>query len=145
MMRMRWVGGMLVGIGLMGLLGCGPSGAVVMGTVTLDGKPVDDGSITFEPADGQGASVGSTITAGKFQVDSTQGMLPGKKKVTIRASQKTGKQVAASPPAPAGTMVDEVRIFPPRGTAPPVESAEIKPGDNQLEFALQSKPTGKSK
>ncbi|HEX4614181.1 MAG TPA: hypothetical protein VH092_38720 [Urbifossiella sp.] len=47
--------------------GCGgPSAGDVSGTVSYDGKIVENGSIAFYPADGQGPSAGATITGGKY-------------------------------------------------------------------------------
>lgn len=48
--------------------GCGGSSAVVSGQVTYDGQPVENGAITFQPADGRGPSTGAQITGGRYQV-----------------------------------------------------------------------------
>ena len=50
------------------LSGCGSSLATVSGTVTYDGKPVEDGYITFTPADGKGKDGGGPIKNGHYRV-----------------------------------------------------------------------------
>lgn len=125
------------------LTGCGaPPG--VRGTVTLDGAPVTEGSISFEPADGQGPSAGANITGGRFEIPPASGLKPGKMRVTVRAAVKTGKQVPAGPPAPPGTMTDELKIYPPRGTPPEVREVELRAGDNEVALDL-STPKGDKK
>jgi len=69
----------LSGILLLAVAGCGGSTAV-SGSVSYEGEPVENGSITFVPADGIGPSSGSTITGGRYRVDD---MAPGEKIVQI--------------------------------------------------------------
>jgi hypothetical protein len=59
-----------------GILGCGASGPptyAVSGTVTFNGAAIDEGSIVFDPADGQGPSAMGGIRAGTFTADVTAG------------------------------------------------------------------------
>ena len=78
----------LLAIGL--LAGC--SGGVglgeVSGTVTYDGKPVELGSISFIPIDGNGPSGGGAITDGKYMA---QKVPVGAAKVRISGAKVTGK------------------------------------------------------
>jgi len=127
------------------VIGCGDGTAVVRGTVAVNGEPMSDGSVTFEPADGNGRSVGTQITDGRFEVPAGSRMTPGNKKVTIRGSIKTGKQVPAAPPAPPGVMVDDLKFYPPPGGQPEIKEAEVKEGDNELRFELTAKQPGKAK
>src|SRR5436309_8338758 len=50
------------------LAGCGSSAASVSGEVSYDGKPVEDGYITFTPADGKGKDGGGPIKHGRYHV-----------------------------------------------------------------------------
>ena len=63
--------------------------------------------ITFTPIDpvGEQTSVGGKVTNGAYELDSTRGPLPGKYRVEIYWSKKTGKQV---PNADGGGMQDEM-------------------------------------
>jgi hypothetical protein len=125
------------------LAGCGRPAAVVSGTVTVDGDPASDGSVNFEPVDGQGPSAGAKITDGKFTVPEEVAMTPGKKRATVRASVKTGKMVQAAPPPPPGLMTDELRFYPAPGVKPDVREVELKEGENELSFDLTTKATDK--
>jgi len=91
--------------------GCGGSRTSAKGTITYDGKPLEDGSISFDPADGQGPTFGGRIEAGKYEIEVPSGAI-GKKIVRIRGNRKTGKQIEAGPPTPKGTMMDEVIFLP---------------------------------
>jgi len=77
-------------------LGCGPGNGRlrVSGTVTVDGQPLQAGSIRFRPAPGNSAgSAGGRIADGRYQIAAAQGLLPGEYLVTIEATKKTGKQI----------------------------------------------------
>ncbi|WP_157369423.1 hypothetical protein [Zavarzinella formosa] len=140
----------MVRLGMFGLIaiiaGCGSNGATVRGKVSLDGTPVADGSISFESADGNGPSVGTGIKDGHYEVPAASQMTPGRKKVVIRGVLKTGRQIPTGPPAPPGTMVDEVITYPAVGSVPDAIDAEIKPGENNdvnFEVFLKAKPKNK--
>jgi hypothetical protein len=67
----------------------------VTGTVTLDGQPLAQGKIVFEPAPGSQGPGGPTtadITDGKYTIEKALGPVPGKYKVSIssRPSIKFG-------------------------------------------------------
>lgn len=55
------------------VLGCGGgagpkrSTIQVRGKITLDGKPIDGGSVTFDPKDGKGGAVSAQISAGNYE------------------------------------------------------------------------------
>ena len=127
------------------LAGCGPRPAVVRGTVSVDGVALSGGSLTFEPVDGVGPSVGTEITDGRFELPATSKMLPGKKKVVVRGSIKTGKQVQAAPPAPPGVMVDDLKFYPSPGGQPGTQEVEVKEGENELRIDLTEKQPEKLK
>jgi hypothetical protein len=61
--RGSWVAVVLV------VAGCGGgSTGEIIGTVTFDGTPIENGWIDFIPADGQGPTKGAKIEGGKFTV-----------------------------------------------------------------------------
>ncbi|MEQ9067108.1 MAG: hypothetical protein RLO18_10305 [Gimesia chilikensis] len=66
----------------------GPVMAPVKGDVTIDGTPLPQGDIIFEPADGKGSASAGVIQQGHFEFSSSV----GRKKVLIFASRKTGKK-----------------------------------------------------
>lgn len=120
--------------------GCGSDLVAVSGTVTLDGKPADDGSVSFQPADGQGPSAGGSVKEGRFEL--TPGLKPGSYKVSVRAGLKTGRKIPAGPPLPAGSTIDEMLSSPAPGKSPEPVLIEVKGGE-PLTFDLKSSPPAK--
>lgn len=119
-------------------VGCGEGKVRVRGTVTFDGKPVDQGVISFDPADGRGPNTGGAIADGKFDLSGPAEATPGKKIVRIRASRPTGRKREHGPPAPPGTLVDELEAYiPAQYNENSTLTAEIVPGKvNELAFDL---------
>lgn len=117
---------------ILSAVGCGPSMLTVEGNVTWDGTPVETGTISFLPADGKGPTYGGEIKGGSYRVEAEKEAALGSKKVAITAVRKTGKQVEAGPPAPAGTMVDELQNISSN------EACDIADGPNQHNFELKS-------
>jgi hypothetical protein len=115
------VTGVLLGL----LVGCRGERAVI-GTVTFEGEPVAEGTISFEPADRNGPTTGGTITGGEFRLINEAAPLPGKQLVRINAGRKTGRQIPAGTPLPAGTMIDEIESYiPPMYNATSTLTCEI--------------------
>jgi hypothetical protein len=111
----------------------------VNGKVTVSGKPVAEGTIAFIPT-GQtrGPSSGSAIKDGSYAVARDGGPVPGSYNVSIRAMRKTGKKIEAGPPAPPGTMIDEVTQFlPPQYNTNTTLTVEIQSGSNEHDFDLE--------
>jgi len=104
----------------------------VEGMVTWDGSPVETGTISFMPADGKGPTVGGELKDGSYRIKVQKEAALGTKTVSITGIRKTGKMIEAGPPAPAGTMVDDLQ----RITS--TESCEIVDGENKHRFDLKS-------
>ena len=113
-------------------VGCGPQLMTIEGTVTLDGAPVETGTISFVPADGKGATVGGEIKGGSYRIQAEKEAALGSKTVNITSIRKTGKMIEAGPPAPEGTMVEDLQ------TVSSTDSCEIVAGENRQNFELKS-------
>lgn len=107
--------------------GCRDDGKVrVSGSVTLDGNPVNNGSIIFEAADGGPGAFSGGIIEGAYELRST----PGSKKVRISAYRSSSGQSDHSAafenyvPARYNDKTSLVR--------------EVAPEKNQIDFALES-------
>ena len=79
------------------LAGCessdGRNRQAISGLITLDGEPLSDGAILFEPATTEsGTAVGATIRRGRFAISREEGPVPGAYRVRIYGS--AGVQVA---------------------------------------------------
>lgn len=127
------------------LAGCGGSTAVT-GSVSYEGQPVESGSITFLPADGQGPSAGAAISGGQYRVDE---ITPGEKTVQIVGLKEISFARSSA------EMAQQAEEAARRGTAAaPVEQAseipanaegnnatvEVKPGTQTLDFHLKRPP-----
>ena len=113
--------------------GCGASrrGAAA-GRVTLDGEPVEGGTITFIPAAaGQGQPAWADIVAGEYSLSASRGPAVGPNRVEIRWPRKTGRK------APYDPQLDEMReAIPDRYNRESELRVDVKPGRNRLDFEL---------
>lgn len=115
----------------------------VNGEVTYEGVKVNDGMITFLPADGKGPTAGGPISQGRFSVDR---LTPGKKIVQItavkevpfaRSSEEMAKRFAAAKAKGDGSgLIDPADLIPPHAIGNNV-TVEVTPGTQTLNFALK--------
>lgn len=121
-------------------LGCGQRGCPITGEVTFNGKPVAEGTIALEPADGQGVTTGGRIVDGKYSLVDNAAPMVGKKLVRIMAARKTGRRIPAGPPAPPTMMIDEiVRYIPDIYNQRTTLACEVaQDGPRQIDFHLKS-------
>ena len=130
---------------LLSCCGCaqsnGPVRVAVAGKVTLDGTPIAEGTINLLPASGtKGPTAGAPITDGLYAIAAAKGPCVGRYRVEIRGSKKTGRQVPAPGPKTSGLVVDEIlEIVPKRYNAESTLEAELKPGQNELDYSLTTK------
>lgn len=91
--------------------GCGGGDGLdrqaISGQVTLDGAPLESGSIRFEPVDGRGVASGAVIIDGAYQVAAAQGLTPGTYHVSISSA---GNAVPAQPSMDNEAPLPEERI-----------------------------------
>ena len=90
-------------------IGCdkGPKKVPITGTVMVGDELVETGSITFEPADGQGPSDGARILNGQFEAEVTT----GEKLVKAYGSKVVG-QIESDPVLNPGVMSNKYEDFP---------------------------------
>jgi hypothetical protein len=129
------------------LTGCG-SPCAVSGDVTYEGQPVEQGQITFYPADGKGPPAGAPISRGRYEVS---GLVPGPKLVEITAtravkfahSSEELKQMsrAAGAKAAASGLIESADAIPPNAEGNRV-TVEVKAGRQTQDFVL-SRPAPK--
>lgn len=130
------------------LAGCSdrPPMAKVRGTVTLDGKPLPFGVVTFEAA-GLRSATAKVVNGELTEVttfDPNDGVPVGSHRVAVTANAEPGSAVTANPgdtkrPPPADYMSGKSLI--PAAYNDPATSkltADIKPGDNLVELKLFS-------
>jgi hypothetical protein len=97
----------------------GPEKVAVSGVVSVDGKPVTQGTIAFVSLEG-GRTTATQIKDGVYGIPRGDGPFPGPQKVTIQAFEKTGKTITVTkslpgppdePPAipPGGLIIEETK------------------------------------
>lgn len=111
----------------------------ITGEVTLDGQPLEQGSLLFTPTDGaRGVVTGGPINNGKYALSAKDGPSIGWNRVEIRAVRKTGK-MAQKPMAPAGEMVEEyAEAIAARFNSASTLNVEVKSGENTANFDVKS-------
>jgi hypothetical protein len=116
----------------------GPRRFPLAGKVTIDGEPVDFGSISFLPAsEGGGRVSGGLIEKGSYAVPEEQGANAGKHRVEIRWRKLTGKKVRDPD---SGEMYDERKEgLPTRFHAESELTAEVSAEQTTFDFDLKSK------
>lgn len=114
-----------------------PERAMVSGTATYEGKPVEEGTIAFIPIEGtKGPVAGGVVQEGQYKISAANGPVIGKHRVEILGNRKTGKQMEAVPPA-SGTVDEIEQYIPPKYNTTSTLTADIKQGDNTADFDLK--------
>jgi hypothetical protein len=125
------------------LLGCadsGPPTAEVSGTVRLDGRPIEEGSIQFIPVESsRGPSSGGVIQDGKYHIPRKNGVIVGTNRVELRAFKNAGTKIQ-DPTAPPGVRTEaRVQAFPPEFNDRSTVVQEIRAGSNTIDFDVDTK------
>jgi hypothetical protein len=137
-MSQKTVGGLILAMAATLItVGCGDGPeSTVSGLVTLDGKPLDRGSVSFIPtATGSGAT--ATIRAdGTFEArtGSSAGLQPGDYMVTVQARADGVANSVGAPPMP-GKLLTPKKYS---STNTSGLRATISPGTNDLKLELSS-------
>lgn len=122
------------------LTGCGKQETIertkVEGMVTLNGKPIQKGVITFIPS-GKGASAGANIESGAYAIKEENGPSPGDYRVEIDSSIPTGKKIMSTD---GETEIDEFKnAIPEKYNRNSELKVTLEQGNNQYAFDLESK------
>lgn len=111
--------------------------AAVSGTVTLDGKPLETGSILFTP-EGLGPTAGGEIENGRYDLSRELGPSPGPYRVQIQSWRPAGRAIRDE--ATGTTEQNLVSIIPRRYNERSELKVAIEQGtENTFDFALESK------
>jgi hypothetical protein len=139
---MRFRFGLAAGLTLVAMAGCGGSGdglprQEVIGKVTLDGQPIENGMITFDPIDGSPHAASAVIQNGEYRIEREDGPLPGKHRVSVWAQRTTGKTFK-DPDDPERVIEERVEVVPVRYNLQSELYSEIqKDGANDFPFELR--------
>jgi hypothetical protein len=129
------------------LAGCGSPGdnlprEPVSGTVTLDGKPLERGTISFQPDSALPTAAAVPITAGSYSMARAEGLVPGTYRVLISSTPPavvTIDPTTGMPPPPGKPTPPPKELLPAKYNASSTLSAEVKAGAaNRFDFALET-------
>jgi hypothetical protein len=115
------------------LSGCAQKANVgeVKGTVTLDGKPLEDGTIRFTPIEGRGPLAGATIKAGEFSTT----VAAGKHRVEISSTKMAGGPVDRH----SNAVETVLQLIPEKYNTQSELTLDVQSGLNEPQFDLKSK------
>lgn len=131
-----------IGLALAATIGCGTKGIPISGNVTFNGQSVGQGTISLEPADGQGPTAGGQIAEGRYTLTGDAAPLPGKKIVRVFAFRKTGRKVqGGSFTSATPVLVDEIeRYIPDIYNTRSVLICDVsRDGEKEIDFHLKSR------
>jgi hypothetical protein len=108
----------------------------VSGTVTLDGKPLEEAVILFVPLEPGQKKTGAQIVAGRYQVAEEVGLWPGKYRVEVADDPP----LSSGPHRPGQTSRTKRRSFPHRYSINSPLTLELtSDGGNEFNFELESR------
>ncbi|VTS02021.1 hypothetical protein [Tuwongella immobilis] len=139
-MRISAIGFLLVSMFGIGLVGCTPPPlprCELQGTLLLDEKPVEAGTVSLISTTAKdGPSYGGPIQNGKYRIYADTGLQPGTYRVEIRWSKPTGEK---NPDAGYGQSADIfAEAIPAKYNSESTLTVEIREGENIADFNLQS-------
>lgn len=118
------------------IAGCGGKPATVSGVVSLDGKPINRGSVGFTPTQGGMQAVGTIQPDGSYELKTNRdlGLDVGEYKVSIAAREPGKEDPNGGPPMPGPFIT-------PRRYARPQSSGlvfQVTKGSNEIDIELSS-------
>jgi hypothetical protein len=112
--------------------GCSGGKSSVSGSVTLDGKPVASGAITFVKQDGELVREGAIIKDGAFQAL----VPPGTYRLELNGQKVTGKRIQKGLDGKDEEVPLTAELFPEQYNVKSELTQEIKPGSNIVNLDL---------
>ncbi|MCI0748816.1 MAG: hypothetical protein L0Y58_25700 [Verrucomicrobia subdivision 3 bacterium] len=122
------------------IAGCGPTSdrLPISGRITLDGEPLDSGSIRFTSLEGQELlASGALIQNGQYQIPQEKGLRPGTYRVEMSSPDtKAPPVIVRAAPGDMGIPAAPERI-PPAYNADSQQTVEVTTdGDNRFDFDI---------
>ncbi|MDR0704425.1 MAG: carboxypeptidase-like regulatory domain-containing protein [Planctomycetaceae bacterium] len=124
---------------LLFLAGCtnNPQGRLpITGEVTLNGQPLENGSISFDPIGSQTERLqsGGQIVNGKYEIAAPQGLVPGEYQVRITSMIVDPK---APPPKDSVEPPKMINIVPPEFGSKTTQKVTVEKGkENRFDFKM---------
>ena len=125
------------------LAGCGSShgGVEVKGTVTLDGQPLESGSVVLVPLQGtRGPKCYALVRSGKFRIPASRGPLPGKYQVQVYSAAQL--RVPMEGVEPPGDETAQGPLIPQRYNRRSERALEVGEAPVVVQLKLHSRGEG---
>jgi hypothetical protein len=130
--------GMKIAVLLSTVVGCGRgSSASINGRVTVDGVPVDGGSILLVPLAANGGVTGGQIIDGRYAV--SKGLAPGKFRVELRQPRLSGRMVPKPFGMPGETVAGLEESIAADANEESVLEVTVMSGGNTADFEVHSR------
>jgi hypothetical protein len=127
---------------LVSLAGCGADNPLnrqpVSGAITLDGQPMDHGSIEFSPQADDGVSSGAMIVDGEYSIPAEKGLPPGEYRVRIYSPEGGQSAPADGPPGPNMGPPAQERVPPNYNRESEIIVEVTAEGPNEFDYEIQS-------
>ncbi len=125
-------------------LGCGKKAdsrnlQAVSGRITFGGRPLENGTIEFQPQSGSTMG-GASITGGEYSIPVAQGLAPGK--YTVRISSVKEAEVKETMPGDSFAVQNQQLIPKEYNTASKLDAQVEAGGKNYFQFDIPD-PTSK--
>lgn len=128
--------GLLVApISLCLVIGCSEGKSSISGTVTFDGEPVKNGSVTFVKSEGELLRAGAVITDGAFQAS----LPPGEYKIELNAQKVVGTRKQKGFDGKDEEVPETKELFPDRYNTKTTLTKKIVRGANTVKLDLTTK------
>lgn len=119
-------------------IGCGPAGpklVPVSGVVTLDGQPLAEAGVLFQPAVGGPPATGSTDASGRFELrtQNRPGAVLGEHRVSVTKQQTSGPASGVAGLEP----VQVISLVPEKYTRPETSGLKVNVTGDQKEVKLE--------
>lgn len=123
------------------LVGCGPGNPLgrkaVSGNVTLDGSPIQNGSISFSPVDGSATtSSGAVVINGKYTIEAADGLADGKYQVRINAIDPSSIAELSADHMPGDDLPEAKELIPSEWNSQSDKTIEVS-GRGPLKFDFE--------
>ncbi|MCE9567240.1 MAG: hypothetical protein K8U57_35000 [Planctomycetes bacterium] len=117
------------------LVGCGggTDSGDVSGTVVYDGKPIEEGSISFTPEDGNGPTAGGSIKSGKYTAPKVH---LGTAKVSISGAKVTGSKKMYPDDPKSPVVITSTEMLPEKYNQKTELRYDVKSGAQTKDFDL---------
>ena len=124
----------LLPIGCGGGAPAGPERATIKGTATLDGLPINGGTVTFQNTKG---AAGGAIANGAFEFSGDTGAVLGDYTARFSWLKPTGKKM--KDPDTGEEIEETAEVIPDKYNAQSGERVTVKAGENVYKFELKTK------